>query len=1171
MVNDMKRILFDTTKVLTLCAITIAVRAQSISNGQTVIVPDTRASPWDLGSTTLSVGQSGQGTLIIHNGGIVSNGQGYVAQNVGSSGSVTVSDPGSTWTSNGEFRVGNNGPGSLTISNGGTVVNNSTNNSSLGYMAAGIGTGLVTDAGSVWRNSGPVLIANSGQGTLTIENQGSVISSNGVFAQSTGSSASATVTGDGSTWTMSGSATVGNAGAGALLISNGAVVTTGQTASLASQVTGSGTVTVTGSGSTWTIGGNLIVSANGQATLNIENGGQVSAPAVIIAQHTGTGTLNIGAAAGDAPVAPGQLSAATVTFGAGTGTIVFNHTDTSGGYTFAPAVSGPGSVNVLNGVTVLTGNSTYTGGTAISGATLELGNGGSSGSITGNVANNGALAFNRSNTLTLAGVISGTGTVAQNGGGTTVLTGDSTYTGGTTISAGALQLGNGGTSGSITGNVTNNGTLAFNRSNTLTFGGVISGTGTVAQNGGGTTVLTANSTYTGGTTISAGTLQLGNGGTSGSITGNVTNNGTLAFNRSGTLIFDNVISGTGSVLQDGPGNTILTGNNTYTGGTTISDGTLELGNGGTSGSIAGVVSNDRTLEFDRSDTLTFGGIISGPGGVTQHGSGTTILTAASAYSGPTVIQRGTLAAGAADVFSPNSNFAVESGGTLALQGFDQTVPGLTNAGLVRTSGDPGTVLTTGSYIGNGGTLAIDTFLGDDSSPSDKLVINGGTASGTTNLAVTNAGGPGALTRGNGIPVVEVTNGGTTATGAFSLAGEVRGGAFDYRLFRGGTGGNLPDDWFLRTDFSVPGPEEPSPPGPEGPTLPAEEVLPPDPPPAVLPPGEYLIIGPELATYSVVQPLARQMGLTALGTLHERIGDTLTPAGGGNDNPGWGRSGWARVFGQQIDNRYRTFSDARASGSLVGVQAGVDIWRGSFLPGHHDAAGVYFAYGNSSADVDGLVTNAAATGYVLQHTGSVNLNGYAGGAYWTHYGPGGWYIDAVLQGTYYDGHASTQFARLPVSGSGLLTSVEAGYPIPLPLGPGFVLEPQLQLIWQHVGLDEANDGLGTVDPGSTSGVTGRLGVRGQWTITRANGQVWQPYVRTNLWRDWGAEATTTFSGVSGELLEQRVTRMDVAVGVTARLDTRMSLYSQFGYQFSINASSTGSRKGVWGDIGLRYAW
>ena len=85
-------------------------------------------------------------------------------------------------------------------------------------------------------------------------------------------------------------------------------------------------------------------------------------------------------------------------------------------------------------------------------------------------------------------------------------------------------------------------------------------------------------------------------------------------------------------------------------------------------------------------------------------------------------------------------------------------------------------------------------------------------------------------------------------------------------------------------------------------------LPTDPPPQPLPPGVYPIIGPELATYGVVQPIARQLGFTMLGTLHERIGDTLTVENAGADAEGWGRSGWARFFGQQIDNHYQAFAD-----------------------------------------------------------------------------------------------------------------------------------------------------------------------------------------------------------------------------------------------------------------------
>jgi outer membrane autotransporter protein len=210
---------------------------------------------------------------------------------------------------------------------------------------------------------------------------------------------------------------------------------------------------------------------------------------------------------------------------------------------------------------------------------------------------------------------------------------------------------------------------------------------------------------------------------------------------------------------------------------------------------------------------------------------------------------------------------------------------------------------------------------------------------------------------------------------------------------------------------------------------------------------------------VVQPIARQMGFTMLGTLHERIGDTLTLENAGADAEGWGRSGWARFFGQQIDNRYQAFADPSTTGRLLGVQAGFDIWRGSFIPDHHDAAGLYFAYGNSAMDVDGLVTNAAGTGYVQTRTGTLDLNAYSGGVYWTHYGPGGWYLDAVVQGTSYSGNATTQFAKLPTDGSGIITSLEAGYPIPLPLGPHFILEPQGQILWQHTSFSQANDGEG----------------------------------------------------------------------------------------------------------------
>ena len=118
------------------------------------------------------------------------------------------------------------------------------------------------------------------------------------------------------------------------------------------------------------------------------------------------------------------------------------------------------------------------------------------------------------------------------------------------------------------------------------------GTGGLTKAGAGTLLLANDNTYTGGTTVSLGTLQLGNGGTTGSILGDVTDNGTLAFNRSDVVTFPGLISGMGNVAQISPGTTILTANSTYTGGTTISLGTLQLGNGGASGSIVGDVADN---------------------------------------------------------------------------------------------------------------------------------------------------------------------------------------------------------------------------------------------------------------------------------------------------------------------------------------------------------------------------------------------------------------------------------------------------------------------------------------------------------------------------------------------------------------------------------------------------
>ena len=256
--------------------------------------------------------------------------------------------------------------------------------------------------------------------------------------------------------------------------------------------------------------------------------------------------------------------------------LIFNR---SNSLTYAGVVSGTGTLTQAGaGTTILTGANTYTGGTTVSAGTLQIGSGSTTGSLTGDITDNGVVDFNRSNALTYAGVVSGTGALTKSGAGVLTLTGDSTYTGGTTINAGTLQLGNGGTTGSIDGDVVDNATINFNRSDAVTLGGVISGTGTLTKSGAGTLILTGENTFGGGTTINAGALQIGNGGTTGSITGNMINNGVFVFDRSDALTYAGNISGTGALVKNGAGTLTLSGLNPYTGGTTINAGKLLLNN-----------------------------------------------------------------------------------------------------------------------------------------------------------------------------------------------------------------------------------------------------------------------------------------------------------------------------------------------------------------------------------------------------------------------------------------------------------------------------------------------------------------------------------------------------------------------------------------------------------------
>lgn len=431
-------------------------------------------------------------------------------------------------------------------------------------------------------------------------------------------------------------------------------------------------------------------------------------------------------------------------------------------------------------------------------------------------------------TLNAAGKITGASGITKTGDGVLILanTGGNDFTGGTNINAGTLLIGNAaavsqgstitiasGAKLDVNGlNVTvpsvlgsgvvesTAGAGTLTSATTATIAAVLQdGAGglSLVKNGVGTTSLTGTNTYTGPTTVSAGTLQIGNGGTTGSLGGTtITNNSVLAINRSDAFTFANNVSGSGVFNQVGSGTTAITGSLTHTGGTTISSGTLQIGNGGTIGSIVGNITANGTLAVNRSDAVSLANLIGGTGGVSQLGNGTTTLTGANTYTGATVITAGTLSissvanAGTPSNIGQSSTSAsnlVLNGGVLKYTG----ATGSTNRGMTANNvagnilevTNSGTVLTMGTLSGAGGFTKTGngelTLNATNSDMAGGLTV----AAGIVNLVGGNNGfssiGGGTLTINSGTTVRAFTHnslGQGTGTALSPLV--INGGTFE---------------------------------------------------------------------------------------------------------------------------------------------------------------------------------------------------------------------------------------------------------------------------------------------------------------------------------------------------------------------------------------------------------
>lgn len=253
--------------------------------------------------------------------------------------------------------------------------------------------------------------------------------------------------------------------------------------------------------------------------------------------------------------------------------------------------------------------------------------------------------------------------------------------------------------------------------------------------------------------------------------------------------------------------------------------------------------------------------------------------------------------------------------------------------------------------------------------------------------------------------------------------------------------------------------------------------------------------------------------------------------------------------------------------IAGFQAGLDLYRRLGADGAFDRAGFSFGAANGNADVKHIPGGMA---------GSINTNAYQLGGYWTHFGPQGWYLDAVVQATWYqDASArSLKGENVGTDGWGALASLEGGYP--LRFGDGWAIEPQAQLIYQRVAIGDMSDRFALVRYGDTDQWLGRLGARLVKTFALSDGRAPRTLTtwgRFNLWHDFGSGADMTISNLYGgnpiRLVTDRATTWaQFELGLTGQLADNAFLFASGDYKVTAGGTSAHS---FGGRVGLKFSW
>ena len=724
--------------------------------GTTRLTPDMDAN-WSINSLTFNsgagaftLGSTGSFTLTIQGGGITNNSASTETIN----NAITLGAA-QTWSAtSGALSFGGS------IANGGFLL-------TIGGTANTAASGVISGAGGLTKN-GTGTLTLSGTNTYsggTTFNAGTVsISSDANLGASSGS-----LTFNGGTL----SATNNVIGTRAIVMTGAGVfsVAFGKTLEESGAVSGNGNLSVGGSGT-------LILSgsgSNGTGTTTLTSG-------VLSLRGTvslGTGNLNF--VSGVLELGNGNFTRA---LGVGAGQV--NMSSASGGAGFAAY----GADRIVNlggaGATVTWGSGNF----VASGQPLYLGDPTADHMVDfQNPINlNGAV---RTITVTqgvgtgpdakISGIISGTGAsglvinavgVAPWNPGTLVLSGANTYSGGTTLTAGTLDINsttalgtgafviNGGTIDNTTGSSL---TLANNNVITLggsfTFGGTNDlslGTGAVSISADQTITLNGtNSMLTMGslanTTNGSGRIITVNGAGNTLVLGGYTiaannSNRTGTFNGNGNVTITGAVvnggSSTSGLTYSGTGTLTLSGANTYTGATTISSGTLQLGNGGTTGSLStsSAITDNGNFTINRNNAITqgtdfSGSALTGTGSFTQAGTGITTLNVANTYTGLTTVTAGTL------------------------------LEGVSNA------------ISTGALTVNGSTATFDLGANHTDSVGTVTLDGGGAINGTGTSALTStgtfemkSGTVNAILAGSGIPLNKTTSGTVTLSGADTYTG-----------------------------------------------------------------------------------------------------------------------------------------------------------------------------------------------------------------------------------------------------------------------------------------------------------------------------------------------------------------------------------------------------------------